>query len=107
AQLAKGTPQVRQHQIFSLTNYLVGATPFLLAAKFAEVGMMRVLGAAGADTRLAHEDGTTPLMEAAGMDWGRNEVASGEDRRGRERYTPTSLKEDEAQALDAVKAALD
>lgn len=56
----------------------VGATPFWLAAKFADVPLMRRLVAAGADPRLATDDGTTPLMMAAGLD-----NAEGWDRYGR------------------------
>lgn len=45
----------------------VGATPFLLAAKAADVELMRLLVALGADPLLPNEDGTTPLMVAAGV----------------------------------------
>ena len=44
-----------------------GATPFLLAAKAVDLEMMRLLLALGADPRLANEDGTTPLLVAAGV----------------------------------------
>ena len=45
----------------------IGATPFLLAAKAADVEMMRLLVELGADPLLPNEDGTTPLMAAAGV----------------------------------------
>ena len=46
----------------------VGATPFLLAAKAVDVELMRLLVALGADhPMLPNEDGTTPLMVAAGV----------------------------------------
>jgi ankyrin repeat protein len=45
----------------------IGATPFLLAAKAADVDMMRTLIAAGADPLLKTEEGATPLMVAAGI----------------------------------------
>ena len=45
----------------------IGSTPFLLAAKAADVDMMRVLVELGADPFLPNEDGTTPLMVAAGV----------------------------------------
>jgi ankyrin repeat protein len=45
----------------------VGATPFLLAAKHADAALMRALVAHGADPFLTTEDGTTPLMAAAGV----------------------------------------
>ena len=46
---------------------LAGATPFLLAAMDANVEVMRRLAAAGADTRAATDENTTPLMVAAGL----------------------------------------
>ena len=45
----------------------IGSTPFLLAAKAADVEMMRLLVELGADPLLPNEDGTTPLMVAAGV----------------------------------------
>ena len=45
----------------------IGSTPFLLAAKAADVEMMRLLLELGADPLLPNEDGTTPLMVAAGV----------------------------------------
>jgi ankyrin repeat protein len=45
----------------------IGATPFLLAAKSADVELMRVLVANGADPQLPTADRTTPLMAAAGV----------------------------------------
>ena len=45
----------------------IGATPFLLAAKAADVPLMRVLLAAGADASITTEKGTTALMAAAGV----------------------------------------
>jgi len=45
----------------------VGATPFLLAAKACDVPLMEVMRDLGADPFLATEDGTTPLMVAAGV----------------------------------------
>jgi ankyrin repeat protein len=45
----------------------IGATPFLLAAKAADVDLMRVLVEHGADPLLPTVDRTTPLMAAAGV----------------------------------------
>jgi ankyrin repeat protein len=45
----------------------IGATPFLLAAKSADVDLMRALVANGADPLLTNVDHTTPLMVAAGV----------------------------------------
>ena len=69
---------------------MVGATPFLLAAMDANVAVMDTLVAAGADTRLATEEGTTPLMVASGL--------------GR---VPAETRVTEADTLDAVQLALD
>src|SRR6185503_6569 len=44
----------------------VGGTAFFLAARTADVDLMRLLADLGADPRLPNEDGTTPLMAAAG-----------------------------------------
>ena len=46
---------------------IVGATPFLLAAGAADINLMRILRAAGADPMLATTDNTTPLMVASGL----------------------------------------
>ena len=45
----------------------VGSTAFLLAAKAADVEMMQLLVELGADPLLPNQDGTTPLMVAAGV----------------------------------------
>ena len=46
----------------------LGSTPFLLAARAADVTVMRILAAHGADPRMVADDNTTPLMAAAGVD---------------------------------------
>jgi ankyrin repeat protein len=45
----------------------IGSTPFLLAAKSADVPLMRTLLDVGADPSIATTNGTTPLMAAAGV----------------------------------------
>ena len=45
----------------------IGSTPFLVAAKSADAGMMRLLAEAGADPLMTTGDGTTALMLAAGL----------------------------------------
>ena len=47
---------------YALSAAWIGATPYWLAAKFAEPEIMRALAEAKADTRRAINDGTTPLM---------------------------------------------
>jgi len=62
APLKAGTP-VRKYGVdYALSAAWIGATPYWLAAKFAEPEIMRLLGEARADTRRAMPDGTTPLM---------------------------------------------
>lgn len=64
ARLTAGTP-VRKYGVdYALSSAWLGATPYWLAAKFAEHDIMKALAAAGADTRLPLTDGTTPLMAA-------------------------------------------
>lgn len=45
----------------------VGSTPFLQAAKVADVEMMQLLADLGADPSITTEEGCTPLMAAAGV----------------------------------------
>ena len=45
----------------------IGSTPFLQAAKLADVPYMRLLVEYGADPSIATEEGATPLMAAAGV----------------------------------------
>ena len=45
----------------------VGATPFLFAAKTADLPLMKLLVELGADPKLPNKDGATPLMAAAGL----------------------------------------
>jgi ankyrin repeat protein len=68
----------------------IGATPFLLAAKATDVDLMRLLAANGADPLLANDEGTTPLMAAAGVGV----------------FVPGESPGSEAEALEAVKVAL-
>jgi ankyrin repeat protein len=72
ATLAKTPPRAGytqlpiEHRVVGVNPY-PGATPFLLAAMAGDVEVMRVLAENGADARLASNDGTTPLMVAAGL----------------------------------------
>ena len=62
-----GYSQLRvEHRVAGVSPF-PGATPFLLAAMAADIEVMRVLADAGADADLAADDGTTPLMLAAGL----------------------------------------
>jgi ankyrin repeat protein len=79
AVITKGTPLRRNNQDYNLPATLIGATPYWLAAKFLEAGIMRALLAAGADPKATLPDGTTPLMAAAGL---KEPTARDTDRRG-------------------------
>jgi ankyrin repeat protein/cytochrome c5 len=65
---ARGGPEPAR-RAGSDQNYkdLLGATPFFLAAKSADVPLMKILAAAKADLTIPEVDGTTPLMVAAGV----------------------------------------
>jgi ankyrin repeat protein len=90
-----------------LPKTLIGATPYLLAAKFLEVDIMRALAAAGADTRLPMKDGATPLMAAAGMGIAApaQDEKRGTDRRGLAILDGGKVEPD-SEVLNAVSAAL-
>jgi ankyrin repeat protein len=64
ARITKGTPVRKTSQDYALAAAWIGATPYWLAARFAETDIMRVLAAAGADATLALKDGTTSLHVA-------------------------------------------
>ena len=70
---------------------MIGATPFLMAARSADASLMRVLAELGADPLLPNEDGATPLIVAAGL----GTHSPGED--------PGS----EAEVLEAVQVSLE
>jgi ankyrin repeat protein len=69
----------------------IGATPFLLASQSCDTELMRLLLSRGADPLLMTEDGTTPLMAAAGVGV----------------YLPGESPGTEAECLDAVKLAME
>ncbi len=116
ARLLRGTPVRRWSHDFAFMDRWVGATPFWLAARFLEVDMMRVLGAAGADPRLPSRDGTTPLVAAAGQGYNRGGGSAFiRDRRDFSSYNPvesaalgsTIPAAEERMAREAVAAALE
>jgi ankyrin repeat protein len=100
AQITRGTPVRRNSEDFELPATLIGATPYLLAAKFLEVDIMRALAMEGADPQLPMKTGVTPLMAAAGVG-----VVAQSDRRGLSVLDGGKL-EDERRVLEAVTVAL-
>ena len=102
--LTGGSRVPRATNWWILPGSLAGATPFLLAAKYVDVEIMRVLAEYGADPHLPLRDGTTPLMMAAGADWSNGEI----DRHYR-RVPPEvaeALHSDERPNLEATQFAL-
>ena len=69
----------------------IGATPFFMAARGGDTELMRLLVELGADPMLPNENGTTPLMVAAGV---------GTHSPGEDAGSPP-------EALEAVKLALE
>ncbi len=68
----------------------IGATPFVLAAKAADVPLMRLLVDRGADPKLSTKDKTTALMAAAGIG-----------------FWPAESPGTESESLEAVKLAFE
>ena len=102
--LTRGSRVPRATNWWILPGSLAGATPFLLAAKFADAEIMRILAESGADPFLPMRDGTTPLMMASGANWPNGEI----DRHDR-RVPPEvaeALHADEGPNLEAARFAL-
>ena len=109
APLQTWTPARRSSKDFHFAPELVGATPFWLAARFSEPGVMRLLAKHGADPLFVHHgdrvvegrggsgyqhrtDVTTALMAATGMGGG-------------EAWVQLDRSEREALTLEAVRLA--
>jgi ankyrin repeat protein len=103
APLTRGTRLTRNSKDWILPEIWLGATPLWLAAKFVELDMIRALAAAGGDGHRPIHDGTTPLMAAAGVGWGREAV----DRHERTAYVDPLHPLDDRSTLEAVKLLLD
>src|SRR5580658_168944 len=85
AQLTAPAPIEKHAQDMGDKTMGAGTTPFTRAARSADVELMKLLVAKGADPKLVGKDNQTALMVAAGVAW--NDHITGTD----------------AQALDAVK----
>jgi ankyrin repeat protein len=114
APLTKGTPIRRGGEDLELPLRLMGATPFLLAAKYADVNILRVLAAGGADPRIPMKNGTTALMAAAGFGWaaGSPDSLRGANRRGVDydrstNYGSMLRAQEEKDTLESVTLLLD
>jgi uncharacterized protein len=100
ARLTNGAPLRRVDSDPVLPAELSGATPFLLAAKYVDVPIMRELIAGGAKPSIAMNDRATALMAAAGVGW-----AGGVDRRGANLIAAPAS--DEKDALEAVQLTIE
>ena len=60
---------VIQHDSGGNANLTPGSTPFMKAATTSDVRMIRLLLEHKADPNIATQNGTTPLMAAAGLNW--------------------------------------
>ncbi len=106
AQVTEATRVTRNGQVLMIGEHLLGATPFALAAKFAEADMMRMLLAAGADGVLPLRNGWTPLMLASGASW-RYGVWDRRERTLHRDFAFQAEHADEEGTLEAVRVALD
>ena len=106
AQVALATKVTRNGQVLMLGEHLVGATALALAAKYAEVELMRVLFKAGSDVHLPLKNGWTPLMLAAGASW-RYAVWDRRDRALAKSPAFQAQMFDEVRTLDTVKLLLE
>jgi ankyrin repeat protein len=107
APLKTWTPTRRSSHDFHFEPALVGATPFWLAARFSEPGVMRLLVKHGADPLVVHysdevadrgfkhkTEATTALMAATGMGGGAA-------------WVQPARRQREALALEAIKLAVE
>ncbi len=101
ARLEKPLPVLSRfiHQDSGMEVDPIGATPLWLAASFNDLKIMKLLADAGADSKLASRDGTTPLMVAAGVDF-----VDGQDKYGRRWFRDSMALQ--LAALEAVKMCL-
>ena len=111
APLLAASPTRRESNDFFFHNTFIGATPFWLAARFSEPGVMRLLTQHGADPLVVHnveypagsygtysrvdEGATTALMAAVGMG---GDINSG--------WALPTAREREALTLEAAKVAV-
>ena len=104
ARLTRSTPVPRWTYQYILTLREKGATPFLLAVKYLEPEIARLLAAAGADPLATFDDGTTALMAAVGLGMSRAIT-----RRSRLIAPELVAAEwaDEERVLESVRAAVD
>jgi len=97
-----GTPGRRLGADYSLRHQMIGVNAFWLAARFAEVPIMRVLAESGADPFTVQKDGTTALKAAMGFVGGLTE-----NRQHRYGVPPLEPEEEERLTLEAARLAVE
>jgi ankyrin repeat protein len=108
--LTEPTPARRYGNEWAFGDHLVGTTPFYLAAKFAELEIMRALAAAGADPRAQGPDGSTPVMMALDIPATRTGNVDGFGTDRRDRYgliTAVTPEQVEGEALVIAALAIE
>jgi ankyrin len=111
APLRSWTPTRRSSRDFNFEPELVGATPFWLAARFTEPGVMRLLVKHGADPLFVHR--SDRMVEGRGVPWDHRKetttavmAAAGMGGGGRP-WIEIDRGQREALALEAVKVAVE
>ena len=89
AQLTAPAPIAKLAQDGGDRTLAAGATPFMRAARSADLEVMHLLLDKGADPKLANKDGLNALMLASGISW------------------TDHIRGTEAEALEAVKLCAD
>jgi ankyrin repeat protein len=110
AKLVKGTPSRYYSKDYAFNEGLVGATPLLLAARYGESEMMRLLAAGGADGGVTLPDGTTTLMATIGAARGFGAFRAGDRRERYQGPADVAAKpddEDERVAFETAKRAIE
>ncbi|MDP1570578.1 MAG: ankyrin repeat domain-containing protein [Vicinamibacterales bacterium] len=103
ARLTRGSPVRRFGSQWAFTTPMTGGTPLLVAATYLEVEILTALLAAGADPDVPLDDGTTPLLAAAGIPVEKEARPTDLERWQMVDSDNPPVPRDEADALEAVR----
>jgi len=109
AKLTKGTSSRYYSKDYAFNDLLVGATPILLAARYGEPEMVRMLAASGADPKATLPDGTDLVMSAISVTRGYGAFRAGDKRERYQGPSDAAVRDEAAEertTLDIVKIAL-
>lgn len=109
ARLTKGTASRYYSRDFAFNDNLIGATPLLLAARYGEPEMMKVLAAGGANVHATMTDGTNLIMQAIATTRGVGTFRAGDRRERYQGPGDVAAKgdgEDERMTLEVARVAL-